>query len=95
MGTITTRIDVLEQRLKQLKIKQQQIDARKQSLETRRSRCDELRRKILVWAVVLAKVECGEIQQATLREWLEGSLGKKEDRARRSLIWCHREIALS
>jgi hypothetical protein len=54
---ISTRIDALEQRLKQLKVKQQRIEARRRSIESRRARREETRRKILVGAIVLAKVE--------------------------------------
>ncbi len=81
MADINARIDALEQRLKQLKGKQQRREARRRSLETRRSRRDELRRKILVGAVVLAKVEQGTIPRSTLLEWMQGALTKEEDRA--------------
>jgi len=81
MGDITARIDALEQRLKQLKVKQQRMEARRRSLESRRSRRNELRRKILVGAVVLAKVDEGAIPLSTFREWMEGALTKDEDRA--------------
>jgi hypothetical protein len=80
MANITTRIDALEQRLKQLKVKQQRIEARRRSLETRRVRRDELRRKILVGAIVLAKVEEGGFERATLMGWLHVALTKEEDR---------------
>jgi hypothetical protein len=40
-----------------------------------------LRRKILVGAVVLAKIEQGEFQQATLDEWLDAALTRLDDRA--------------
>jgi hypothetical protein len=81
MASITTRIDALEQRLKQLKVKQQRIEARRRSLESRRARRDDLRRKILVGAIVLAKVEQGGFQQSTLREWLDAALTRADDRA--------------
>ena len=81
MANISGRIDALEQRLKQLKAKQQRSEARQRSLESKRARRDELRRKILVGAVVLAKVEQGGFQQATLHEWLDAALTRPEDRA--------------
>jgi hypothetical protein len=81
MANISGQIDALEQRLKQLKIRQQRMEARRRSLESRRARRDELRRKILVGAVVLAKIEQGEFQQATLDEWLEAALTRPDDRA--------------
>jgi len=81
MANISGQIDALEQRLKQLKVKQQRIEARRRSQESRRTRREELRRKILVGAVVLAKVEQGGFQKATLDEWLDAALTRREDRA--------------
>ena len=81
MANISGQIDALEQRLKQLKAKQQRMEVRRRSLESRRVRRDDLRRKILVGAVVLAKVEQGGFQDATLREWLDAALTRADDRA--------------
>ena len=81
MANLSGQIDALEQRLKQLKIKQQRMESRRRSIETRRGRRDDLRRKILVGAVVLAKVEEGRLQQATLDEWLNAALTRADDRA--------------
>lgn len=75
------RIAALEAKLKQLKVVQQRKEARARSVETRRSRREELRRKILVGAIVLAKVEDGEIEEKTLKAWLDPALEKAEDRA--------------
>jgi predicted Zn-dependent protease len=75
------RIAALEARLKQLKVVQQRKEARARTVETRRTRRQELRRKILVGAVVLAKVEDGLIEEKTLKAWLEPALEKAEDRA--------------
>jgi hypothetical protein len=75
------RIAALEARLKQLKVVQQRKEARARTVETRRTRREELRRKILVGAVVLAKVEDGLIEEKTLKAWLEPALEKAEDRA--------------
>ncbi len=71
----------LEERLKQLQAKQQRAQARKQALASRRTRRDDTRRKILVGAIVLAKVEQGVIDQSTLLGWLDGALIREEDRA--------------
>ena len=82
--TKTTKIDdriaKLEDRLKQLKVRQQRVDARRRTLSTRQARRDDTRRKILVGAVVLARVERGEWDEATLRSWLDGALVRLEDR---------------
>ena len=40
-----------------------------------------MRRKILVGAIVLAKVEQGVIQDSVPRSWLDGALIRRDDRA--------------
>ena len=75
------RIATLEAKLKQLKVQQQRKEARARTVEARRSRREELRRKFLVGAVVLAKVEAGEIEERTLKDWLHPAVTKPEDRA--------------
>jgi hypothetical protein len=75
------RIAALEAKLKQLKVMQQRKEARARAVEGRRSRREELRRKFLVGAVVLAKVEAGEIEERTLKQWLDPAVTKPEDRA--------------
>ena len=45
-----------------------------------RTRREEMRRKFLVGAVVLAKLETGEIVESTLKQWLRPALTKPEDR---------------
>jgi hypothetical protein len=50
-------------------------------LESRRARRDDTRRKILVGAIVLAKVEQSVIPEDQLRRWLDGSLTRADDRA--------------
>jgi hypothetical protein len=80
MANISGQINALEERLKQLKSRQQRMEARRRSLESRRARRDDLRRKILVGAVVLAKVEQGGFQQVTLHEWLDAALTRPDDR---------------
>lgn len=64
------RVTALEEKLKQLKAQQQRKEARARTIEARRSRREEARRKFLVGAIVLAKVETGEIEETTLKQWL-------------------------
>ncbi|MBS0365501.1 MAG: mobilization protein [Proteobacteria bacterium] len=78
---LTDRIETLEERLKQLKAQQQRIEARQRQLSSRRARRDDTRRKILIGAIVLAKVEQGVIEEAQLRSWLRGALSRPDDRA--------------
>jgi hypothetical protein len=80
-GTEKERIAALELKLKQLKVVQQRKEAKARAVEGRRSRREEMRKKFLVGAVVLAKVEGGEIEEQTLKQWLGPALTKPEDRA--------------
>ena len=75
------RIAALEAKLKQLKVQQQRKEARARAIEGRRSRREEMRRKFLAGAEVLAKVEAGEIEESTLKQWMHPVLTKAEDRA--------------
>jgi hypothetical protein len=75
------RIQALEVKLKQLKVQQQRKEARARTVEARRSRREEMRRKFLVGAVVLAKVEDGSLVEAVLKAWLQPAITKPEDRA--------------
>jgi hypothetical protein len=77
---LTERIETLEQRLTQLKCKQQRLDARRRAVQSRKHRREETRRKILIGAVVLAKVEQGVLQEGVLRSWLDGALTRPDDR---------------
>jgi hypothetical protein len=75
------RIQALEAKLKQLKTVQQRREAKARSVALHRSRRDELRRKILVGAVVLAKVEDGSLEEAVLRGWMDKAVTRADDRA--------------
>ena len=80
MPKIDERIDSLEAKLKQLKTLQQRREARARSTASKRARGAELRRKILVGAVLLAKVEAGEFDVTVLRRWMDAALTRPEDR---------------
>jgi len=74
------KIAELEEKLRQLKAREQAVEARRRGLESRRARRADTRRKILVGAVVLARVERGEIAAADLRGWLDAALTREDDR---------------
>jgi chromosome segregation ATPase len=74
------RIAGLEDKLKQLRARQARLEARKRSLASRRARKDDTRRKILIGAVVQAKVDQGVLEEAVLRTWLDAALTRAEDR---------------
>lgn len=81
MAKLDHQISTLEERLKQLKLRSQRIEARKKAKESQRARKADTRKKILIGAVVLAKIEQGVIEEALLRAWLEGALTRADDRA--------------
>ena len=80
MATIEERIAALETKLKQEKAKKQQIEARKRAAESKAKRSQDTRRKILVGAAILAKVERGEWPQDKLLAMLDASLTRADDR---------------
>jgi len=81
MATIEERIAHLEAKLKQEKAKKQQVDARKRLAESKAKRTIDTRRKILVGAAILARVEHGEWPRDKLIEMLNAALTRADDRA--------------
>ncbi len=81
MPGIEDRIADLERRLKQAKALKQQQVARSRAAEKKRQRSEDTRRKILVGAVILAKVDHGEWPKERLREWMDKALTRADDRA--------------
>ena len=75
-----SRIQKLEARLRQLKVRKQRGDARRRALESKRSRREEARRKFLVGAAVLMQVDRGTLQTAVLRQWLDSALTRADER---------------
>ena len=81
MPKLDERITTLETKLKQLKTRQARIEARKKALLSRQARKDDTRRKILIGATVLARIDRHELDHADLEAWLEAHLIRPEDRA--------------
>lgn len=81
MVKIDERIEALQQRLQQLKAQQQRTVARQKALESQRHRKADTRRKILIGAIVLARVEQNRIPETELRAWLDEALTRSDDRA--------------
>ena len=81
MASIDERIAALETKLKQEKAKKQQIEARKRAALAKVSRQQDTRRKILVGAAILAKVERGEWPKDKLLAMLDVALTRADDRA--------------
>lgn len=81
MATIEQRIEALEIKLKQEKAKKQKIEARKRAAESKAKRSIDTRRKILIGAAILAKVERGEWPHDKLLSMLDAALSRDDDRA--------------
>lgn len=81
MPSIEDTIATLEAKLKQAKAKKQQIEAKKRAAESKIERAKDTRRKILVGAAILAKVERDEWPEAKLLAMLDSALIRDDDRA--------------
>ncbi len=81
MAKLDEQISVLQDRLTQLKLRQQRIAARTQAMESQRERKAETRRNILVGALVRQKVADGSLDAGLLRGWLDAALTRAGDRA--------------
>ena len=73
---MTTRLDKLLQKEAQLKAQIQQAKAAERTLERKR----DTRRKILIGAAVMARVEAGRWPQADLLEMMDGFLTRPNER---------------
>ena len=81
MPKLDEQISTLQERLTQLKLRQERIDARKHMMQSVRERKAETRRRILVGALVIGKVRAGEMDPAVLRGWLDQTLTRADERA--------------
>ncbi len=75
------RIQALAGKLKQLQAQETKAESRQRTKMARKSRKDDLRRKILAGAVVLTCVEDGRLSKKDFYAWLELALETPEDRA--------------
>lgn len=75
------QIEALEARLKQVKEKRRRMEARKRAAESAKKRADDTRRKILVGAAILAKVERGDWPEEKMLAMMNETLTRNDDRA--------------
>jgi len=81
MDAIEARIEAAKKKLKQLTAQKQQLEARKRTEESKRKRTDDTRRKILVGAAILAKVQRGEWPEERLLDMMDKVLTRPDERA--------------
>jgi hypothetical protein len=75
------RVKDLEEKLKQAKALKQKVEALAKSAENKQKRAADTRRKILVGAAILAKVERGEWPKDKMLEMMGQQLTRDDDRA--------------
>lgn len=80
MTKLDERVATLEDKLMQLKARQQRAAARTAALASSRARKEDTRRKILAGALLLAKVESGDFDSRTFKRWLDKALTRPDDR---------------
>ena len=81
MATIDDRIAAQEKRLKELKLKKQQVEAAKKQAEAKQIRAAETRRKILAGALVLEMMGENEETKNRFMARLDKFLTRSDDRA--------------
>ncbi len=81
MPKLDQQIETLQEKLKALKTRQSAIENRKRAISAQRERKADTRRKILIGAVVMAKVEQKVMDEKLLRKWLDEALSRADDRS--------------
>jgi hypothetical protein len=80
-AALDEKIEAKRVKLEQLKMRQLRLENRLQFLAAKQARRDETRRKILIGATILAKIERGEFDRKKLDAMLDEALTRKDDRA--------------
>ena len=81
MPSIEDTIAALEIKLKQAKARKHLVEARKRAVVQKFERRQDTRRKVLVGAIILARVERGEWPEDKLHALLDSHLTRADDRA--------------
>jgi hypothetical protein len=80
MNQPVQQIEKLEEQLRQLKVQLARAEARRRLQASRQVRRDDTRRKLLIGAIVLAKIEQGVLAASDLQGWLNAALTRRDDR---------------
>jgi hypothetical protein len=78
---LDTKLEEKRIKLEQLKARQQLIENRLHYVAAKQARREDTRRKILIGAVILAKIERKEFDEKKLRAMLDEALTRADDRA--------------
>jgi transposase len=75
------RIAEIEKKLEELKRVQNARAERQKAISQKRERKADTRRKILIGAIILAKIEQKVMDEKLLYSWIDQSLSREDDRA--------------
>ena len=81
MPKLDEQLSTLQDKLGQLKLRQQRLEERKRAVLAERERKAQMRRHLLVGAAVMARVERGELDRQLLLKWMDEALTRAGDRA--------------
>lgn len=81
MSKIEETIAALENQLKQVRALKQKIEARKKALASKKTRAAETKKKILIGALILEKMDQQEETKVRMLAELDQFLTRKADRA--------------
>lgn len=81
MPKLDEQISTLQQKLQQLKLRQQRTEARKLATAAVRERKAETRRKFLLGGMMLGKLRQGLLDRQLVHGWLDQTLTRAADRA--------------
>jgi tellurite resistance protein len=80
MPKLDDQISTLQEKLGLLKLRQQRLAARQRAIAGVRDRKIDMRRKVLLGAVVMAQIKHSESDQKLIMAWLDRSLTRAADR---------------
>jgi len=80
MPKLDEQLSTLQDKLGQLKLRQQRLEERKRAMLAERERKVQMRRHLLVGAAVMARVERGELDRQTFLKWMDEALTRAGDR---------------
>lgn len=81
MATIEEKIKALETKLKQEKAKKQKMEAMKRAAETKAQRASDTRKKILLGAFLMDRMEKNQDYASKVMQGVEAFLKRDDDRA--------------
>ena len=77
---LEAKIEATRLKLEQLKAREVRIENRQRFVESKLARREDTRRKILIGAVILARIEQGKFDEKKLRAMLDEALTRQDDR---------------